>query len=509
MSISDHVNDRGAPTADTTPAGWRKDVIASVRRGGRFAGLYGSSAGSDGCVLTALVAVADEVRVYRTLIRPDAEGRLEYRSISPRVPGAFWYERALHDLSGVVPIGHPRLDPLLMPREEGSPAPMPGAPSEAAGTDLRAVELPGPVDLMGRGMFTIPLGPVRSGVVESIELLIETPGEDIPHLNVRPHYKHRGVAKQFEGRTVKDAVLVAERVEGISSVAHAVAFCEAVERLGGVEPPAPAQALRVLHAELERVANHLDVTMRLADAAGLAVATSRFGWHKETVMRIISGLCGSRFGRGVVVPGGVVRLPAVHSAGLRADLRDLRGSIRSDLAALQSSASFLDRLRGTGPLRPDTAARHGALGPIGRGSGVNVDVRRDRPYGGYPALTPVPVALEPAGDALARSRVRWREIDTSFDIADEAITHLHPLPDSAAAVPVPPISGLGIGWAESAQGEVVHAVELEDGVVRRAFARSASFHNLVLLHDVFAGDVFTDLPFIEASFGLGYAGVAM
>jgi Ni,Fe-hydrogenase III large subunit len=69
--------------------------------------------------------------------------------------------------------------------------------------------------------------------------------------------------------------------------------------------------------------------------------------------------------------------------------------------------------------------------------------------------------------------------------------------------------GLGVGSAESAQGEVVHAVELVGGVVRRCFARSASFHNLVLFHDVFVGDVFTDLPFIEASFGLGYAGVAM
>jgi Ni,Fe-hydrogenase III large subunit len=66
-----------------------------------------------------------------------------------------------------------------------------------------------------------------------------------------------------------------------------------------------------------------------------------------------------------------------------------------------------------------------------------------------------------------------------------------------------------VGSAESAQGEVVHAVELVGGVVRRCFARSASFHNLVLFHDVFVGDVFTDLPFIEASFGLGYAGVAM
>lgn len=508
MSVSQHLDGRGVPVGLPAPARWRKDVIAGVRRGGRFAGLFGTSVKGEGCVLTALVAAGPDVDVHRTLVEPGPDGRLEYRSITPSVAGAFWYERALHDLSGVLPVGHPRLDPLLMPREEGSPLPMPGAPPGGS-AEVRAVELPGPVDLVGRGMFTLPLGPVRSGVFESIELLIETPGEDIPHLNVRPHYKHRGVAKQFEGRTFADAVLVAERVEGISSVAHAIAFSEAIERLGDVRVPASAQALRVLHAELERVANHLDVTMRLADAAGLAVATSRFGWHKERVLRLVSGLCGSRFGRGVVVPGGVSRMPTVALEPLRRELSDLGDLIRSDLAALQASASFLDRIRGTGPLEPATAARFGALGPIGRASGLDVDVRRDRPYGGYAHLTPVPIAVESAGDALARARVRWRELETSLQTAQEAITHLHPMPEGTSAVPVASLTGLGVGWAESAQGEVIHVVDVADGIVRRAFARSASFHDLVLLHEVFAGDIFTDLPFIEASFGLGYAGVAM
>ena len=83
-------------------------------------------------------------------------------------------------------------------------------------------------------MFTLPLGPVRSGVYESIEFLIETPGEDIPHLNIRPHYKHRGIAKRFETLPVADGILVAERVEGISSVAHALAFAHAAENLTSV-----------------------------------------------------------------------------------------------------------------------------------------------------------------------------------------------------------------------------------------------------------------------------------
>ena len=135
---------------------------------------------------------------------------------------------------------------------------------------------------MGPGLFTIPHGPVRSGVMESIEYLVETPGEDIAHLNMRVFYKHRGIEKRFEQLPAADGVLLAERTEGVASVAHALAYCHAMERLAGVSVPWPAGLVRVLHAELERLAAHLDSAVRLADAAGLAVATARFGAAQGT-----------------------------------------------------------------------------------------------------------------------------------------------------------------------------------------------------------------------------------
>ena len=111
----------------------------------------------------------------------------------------------------------------------------------------------------------------------------------------------------------------------------------------------------MLHGELERLAGHLDVAMRLCDAAGLAVATARFSLHKETVHRLVSQMCGSRFGRGVVVPGGVAALPRVGPADLLAGLARLDRAISGDVAVLMGTSSFLDRLRRTGPLRPERA----------------------------------------------------------------------------------------------------------------------------------------------------------
>ncbi|EUA76255.1 putative nADH-ubiquinone oxidoreductase, chain 49kDa [Mycobacterium xenopi 4042] len=183
---------------------------------------------------------------------------------------------------------------------------------------------------------------------ESIEFLIETPGEDIPHLNIRPHYKHRGIAKRFESLPVSDGILVAERVEGVASIAHALAFAHAVETLADVTPPPRARMARVIHAELERIANHLDVVMRLCDAAGIAVPTARFGWHKECVLRLVSALCGNRFGRSVVCPGGVNAEPRLTPAAISEHVGALLRRIHGDRDALMVDASFLDRLRGTG-----------------------------------------------------------------------------------------------------------------------------------------------------------------
>ena len=456
-----------------------KELESRVAAGDRFAGLFATHSPAS---LSVHLATAGEVDTLEVTLPPGATG---YPALTPRIGAAFWYERVIHDQFGLVPEGHPRLAPLIRP---GQPLP-------------RHVE--------GYGLFTIPHGPVRSGVLESIEYLVETPGEAIPHLNMRVFYKHRGVESRFTGLTLPDGVLLAERAEGIASVAHALAFCHAAERIAGCTPPAEAALVRVLHAELERIANHLDVAVRLADAAGLAVATARLALHKERVMRLVSRMCGSRFGRGVVVPGGVTTLPRLSAADLRTELDTLSRQVIAEAAALMATSSFLDRLRGTGPLTPDRARTHGALGPIGKASGFADDNRLTRPYDAYPNLVVPPARAHAAGDAMARLRVRWEEVESSFGLLRLAADELAERPGDQLRVPCEPPDGRALGWAEAPQGEVLYDLSLAGGRITRCHPRSASFHNLVLMHEVFAGDILTDFPFIEASFGLSVAGVAL
>jgi formate hydrogenlyase subunit 5 len=476
-------------TQPTMEALW-KQLGSRVAAGERFAGLSaakipGRPEAEYPLVLSAYMAAPSGIGALEAALPPGAAG---YPALTPRLGAAFWYERVIHDQAGVIPEGHPRLAPLIRP----------GDPQDHAL----------PRHVAGYGLFTIPHGPVRSGVFESMEYLVETPGEAIPHLNMRIFYKHRGIADRFTGMTTADGVLLAERAEGVASVAHALAFCHAVEAIAGCRPPRAAGLVRVLHAELERIANHLDVAVRLADAAGLAVATARFAWHKERVLRLVSRMCGSRFGRGVVVPGGVRALPSLRPAEILAELGRLGKQVTSDAAALMATSSFLDRLRGTGPLPPERAREHGALGPIGKASGYTDDARLARPYDAYPALGMPPGREHVAADALARLRVRWEEVDQAFHLIREAADELTERDVVTLRAPCDPADGRATGWAEAPQGEVFYDVALQAGRITRCYPRSASFHNLVLMHEVFAGDILTDFPFIEASFGLSVAGAA-
>jgi formate hydrogenlyase subunit 5 len=357
----------------------------------------------------------------------------------------------------------------------------------------------------GLDAFSIPYGPVRSGVFEAIQFHIETGGENVPRIQTRPFFKHRGLEARFAGLLPDRAVYVAERVAGIATVAYACAFSQAVERALGIAPSPTAERWRVVHAELERVACHFDVIAKEAETTALYVGQARFQILKERVTRVRARLTGSRFGRGTVVPGGVRAAGAMSLDELRGELDEIEQQLTRDRRLFLGTPSMTDRLIGAGHLPRELVERYGAVGPLARGSGLSTDARHERPYGDYRRLG-LQVITHREGDAMARVNVRFGELFESLRILRAAIDHLH-RGNGELQAPIPTSGdGEAFGWAEAPQGELVVWVEIRDGLIRRVHLASPSLRNWALFDHAFPKDVLTDFAFIEHSFGLTPAG---
>jgi formate hydrogenlyase subunit 5 len=395
-------------------------------------------------------------------------------------PSADWAERELHERGGAA-----------------------AAPGERRLTEPDADRLDRSVS--GLDVFTIPFGPVRSGIFEAIQFQIETGGEDVPRLQTRPFFKHRGIEARLAGLTPEVGVHVAERVAGIASCAYAAAFSHAVERALGVTPPPRAQAWRALYCELERVACHLDVIAKEAETTALYVGQARFQILKERVQRLRAQLTGSRFGRGVILPGGVRVEGMIDLGQVCAALDELERDLARDRALFVGTASMTDRLIGGGHLPRELVEVYGAVGPVARGSGVSTDSRHERPYGDYDRLG-IRVVVHREGDAMARINVRFGELSESLRISRQAVEHLRRR-DGELHTPLPADgTGAACGWAEAPQGELLFWVEILDGIVGHVHIASPSLRNWALFDHAFPKDVLTDFAFIEHSFGLTPAG---
>jgi len=311
--------------------------------------------------------------------------------------------------------------------------------------------------------------------------------------------------QRFEGLDPRQGVVLAERVSGVGSVAHALAFCQAVEAACDCVVPTRALWLRVLLAELERLYNHLHYLGHLCNTTTLKVGEAQGKLLEETAKQINARLTGSRFLRSLLIPGGL-RRDLQPDGWLRDALESLRAEITRYVQHLEASESYLDRLITTGVLTSRVAFDQGATGPIQRASNTDRDLRRDHPYAAYAEL-PLTVPVRPDGDAYARARVRIEEIDASIALMQRVLLLL---PDGEIRAPCPPVpSAEGLGWAESPRGSLFYAVHFDrGGRLARVKIKSPSFSNWRVFPFTVHETNMMDYAINEASFGLTIAGCA-
>ena len=426
-------------------------------------------------------------------------------SLAPICPLLGWYEREITDLFGLEFVGHPEPHRLVL-REGALPVlpPLdPDYPPDAAvmvNQNRRFIpEIAGAV----ADVQELPFGPIRADVTESAEFLFYYIGEAILHYQPRLFFKHRGMENQFQGLMPGPAVVLAERVSGVGSLAHALAYCQAVETASGCTVPPRAQWLRVLLAELERLYNHLHYLGHLAHTTTLKVGEAEGKLLEERVKQLNARLTGSRFLRSVLIPGGL-RRDLEPQEWLGDALQTLRPKIDGYTHRLANTDSHLDRLITTGVLDRQTAFDQGATGPIERGSGLDRDLRRNHPYAAYAELG-VAVPVREAGDAHARFEVRIAEIDAGLDLIRQVLQGLPQGPIRAECVPPPGAEGLG--WCKSPRGTLFYAVHFDhDGRLARVKIKSPSFSNWRAFPFTVHETNMMDYAINEASFGLTIAG---
>ena len=239
-------------------------------------------------------------------------------------------------------------------------------------------------------------------------------------------YLHRGLEKIFEWRTFHQGPRYADQSDYVAAMLNEHAYCGAAEAIGGIEVPRRAEYIRVIVDEMSRSAGHLV----WLGTYGLDVgATTPMLWcfrDREEILDLIEELCGSRMNHNFFRPGGVVYdLPPGWLSKLTRFLDRWEKHIEDDyVQILEGNEIFLERTVGVGRIPADVAKQYGVTGPMLRASGVNWDLRVDRPYSIYPELKSMQPVVFPEGDAFARYKVRLGEMRLAIALIRECIGSL-------------------------------------------------------------------------------------
>jgi Ni,Fe-hydrogenase III large subunit len=486
-----------ADVVEMSEALFREAVVDEVAEGGRIASLFASKRNESRYVLTALVA-RDTESVLRIIA---AEVGREYESLTPDCPQAHWFEREIFEHCGLRPTGHPWLKPVRFPRRE--------TVIDAAKDSLKQPATCGSADFFkmdGDEVHEVAVGPVHAGIIEPGHFRFQCHGETVYHLEISLGYQHRGIERALIGGPDSRCIHFLETAAGDTSIGHAIAYCRTVEASAQTHIPARAQAIRGIALELERIANHIGDLGALAGDVGFLPTMSYCGRIRGDVLNMTALICGNRFGRGLIRPGGVAfDLDSAMTQELKCHLRMASKDAKVAVELLWDSPSVTGRFERTGIVSKETADRIGLVGVAARACGIARDVRQDYPSGIF-RFAQIPVSTWRSGDVFARAYVRWLEIQRSLAFVEE---QLDSLPQGVTLGPIEPLhpDSLAVTLTEGWRGEICHVAATDSrGRFERYKVVDPSFHNWFGLSLALRNQQISDFPLCNKSFNLSYCG---
>jgi len=346
--------------------------------------------------------------------------------------------------------------------------------------------------------FTIPFGPQHPSLIESTCIRVSLNGNYIQEAKLRPGYMHRGMEKILEGKNIDSTLYAVERICGICTYAHSGCYVVAVEKALKDRVPERANYIRTLLSELERIQSHTLWAGVLMHEIGFETIFMFFWRERELMLDVFERITGGR-----------VHHNANKIMGVRYDITDsdikfilerigkIEEKVQGYLKLLRGNTVVRARLRNVGVITRNDAKKYCLVGPVARGSGIDIDVRRDDPYMAYRNVE-FEVMTESAGDSYARALVRFREILESAKIIRQLLKN----------IPSGPVKKQGPfniqnaevwGRVEAPRGEDLHFYKIENNIVQRAKIRTPTFAYIQILEEALKGAEIGDIPVVVGS----------
>src|SRR5687767_10803642 len=362
----------------------------------------------------------------------------------------------------------------------------------------------------GNERLTMNMGPQHPSAHGVFRAILTLEGETVVAVDSVIGYLHRCHEKLGESLTYTQYPSIASKTDYVAAMTSELTYVLAVEKVGKIDVPKRAQHLRVLVAELQRVASHclwlgtwcLDMGGALGGGATVFLYAMR---EREMILDLFEALTGARLLYGFHQVGGTrYDVPAGWADQCRRTIDHVAGRIDEYEAMLEDNAFFLVRTQSVGVISRELGQAVGVSGPLIRGSGISFDLRRAEPYSSYGDFD-FKIPVETAGDCYARYRVRMQEFRQSIAIVRQVLDGLpegpissRPGVKSVGQVRVP--KGEGYARVEGARGEVGCYLVTDGGPKPyRLKWRGASFSNLSILPHIIPGHKVADVVAIMGS----------